>query len=151
MLEQLRYLVAAARTADVGVIAITAGDNKQVVRDVIADCFGADVAEYVVPGLTDKQVDEVVSAFGELARLAENSRSRELLRRPVIVDLFVRGGISGVPLSDAGSERALSGFLAALRAAGYQATAEDPGNQTQQPGFFSYSVRRIAQVSGVKS
>lgn len=101
MLDQLRYLVAAARTADVGVIAITAGDNKQVVRDTIADCFGADVVEHVVPGLTEQQVGEIVSAFGELARLAENSRSRELLRRPVIVDLFVRGGISGVPLSDA--------------------------------------------------
>jgi hypothetical protein len=36
-----------------------------------------------------------------LANLAENPRSRELLRRPVVIDLLVRGGISGVPLSDA--------------------------------------------------
>src|SRR5206468_5417905 len=46
MLEQFRYLVAAARAANVGVIAISATDNKQIVRDIIADYFGADVAEH---------------------------------------------------------------------------------------------------------
>ncbi len=101
MLEQLRYLLTAARAASLGVVAISASDNKQVVRDIVADCFRADVIEHGVPGLTDTQVDEVVATFGELAHLAHNSRSRELLRRPVIIDLFVRGGISGVPLSDA--------------------------------------------------
>jgi hypothetical protein len=101
MLEQFRYLVAAARTANVGVIAITATDNKQVVRDITAERFGVDVVEQVVPGLTDAQIDEVVATFGELARLAETPRSRALLRRPVIIDLLVRGGISGVPISDA--------------------------------------------------
>ena len=101
MLEQLRYLVDAARTADVGVIAITADDNKQVLHDTTAERFGADVVEHVLPGLTDAQVDEVVETFGELTNLAENARSRELLRRPVVIDLLVRGGISGVPLSDA--------------------------------------------------
>ena len=46
MLEQLRYLVAAARTASLGVVAISATDNKQVVRDIIADCFRADPASW---------------------------------------------------------------------------------------------------------
>ena len=101
MLEQLRYLVAEARSANVSVVAITAADNKQVVRDTLAEHFGKDVVEHLVPPLTDPQVEGVVATFGELAHLAENSRSRELLRRPVIVDLFVRGGISGMPLSDA--------------------------------------------------
>ncbi len=101
MLEQLRYLVDAARTAGVGVIAITAADNKQVLRDTLAERFGADVVEHVLPGLTDAQIDEVVETFGELTNLAGNTRSRELLRRPVVIDLLVRGGISGVPLSDA--------------------------------------------------
>jgi len=100
MLEQLRYLADAARSAGVALIAITAADNKQVVRDTVAELFG-DVVEHVVPGLTDLQVDEVVAAFGQLANLAENPRSRELLRRPVVMDLLVRGGISGLPLSDA--------------------------------------------------
>jgi hypothetical protein len=101
MLDQFRYLVAEAHSADVSVVAISAADNKQVVRDTLAERFGKDIIEHVVPPLTDPQVDEVVATFGELAHLAENSRSRELLRRPVIVDLFVRGGVSGVPLSDA--------------------------------------------------
>lgn len=100
MLEQLRYLVDAARNAEVAVIAITAVDNKQVVRDTLAERFGTEVVEHVVPALTDAQVDEVVATFGELANLATNTRSRELLRRPVVIDLLVRGGISDVPLSD---------------------------------------------------
>lgn len=41
MLEQLRYLVDAARTADVGVIAITAADNKQVLHDTVAEFLEA--------------------------------------------------------------------------------------------------------------
>ena len=101
MLEQFRYLVDAARSAELGVIAITANDNKQIVRDTIAERFGGNVVDSVVPGLNDAQVDEVVATFGELANLAANLRSRELLRRPVVIDLFVRGGVSGVPLSDA--------------------------------------------------
>ena len=111
MLEQLRYLVDAARTADVGVIAITADDNKQVLHDTVAERFGAEVVEHVLPGLTDAQVDEVVGTFGELANLAQNTRSRELLRRPVVIDLLVRGGISVVPLSDADAMQQVWGGL----------------------------------------
>jgi hypothetical protein len=100
MLEQLRHLAAAARAAAVGVIAVTADDQKQIVRDTLAEAFGADVVDHVVPPLTEKQIDEVVAIFGELANLANNARSRGLLRRPVVIDLFVRSGVSGVPLSD---------------------------------------------------
>jgi len=51
--------------------------------------------------LTAVDLDKVVAAFGELATLATNPRARELLRRPVVVDLLVRGGVAGMPLSDA--------------------------------------------------
>ena len=54
-----------------------------------------------MPPLTDAEVDEVIAIFGELAALGANPRSRELLRRPVVVDLLVRGGVTGTPLSDA--------------------------------------------------
>ena len=101
MLDHLRFLIAGARSAGVGVIAIAATDHKQVVRDTVAEQFGTHVAEHVVPGLTDAQIEEVVATFGELANLAENPRSRELLRRPVVIDLLLRGGVSGLPLSDA--------------------------------------------------
>ena len=58
--------------------------------------------------------------------------------------------VDGVPVAGTSADRALSGFLSALRLAGYQVNAEDPGNQTQQPAFFSYSVRRASDVDGVK-
>ena len=96
-----RYLADAARQADVTVIAVTANDTKQLVRDIVAECCGGDVAEYLVPPLTDAEVEEVIAVFGELAALGANPRSRELLRRPVVVDLLVRGGVTGTPLSDA--------------------------------------------------
>ena len=95
------YLADAARQADVTVIAVTAGDARQLVHDIVAECRGRDVAEYLVPPLTDAEVDTVTAVFGELAALGANPRSRELLRRPVVVDLLVRGGVTGTPLSDA--------------------------------------------------
>ena len=96
-----RYLADAARQADVTVIAVTANDARQLVRDTVAECCGGDVAEYLVPPLTDAEVEETIAVFGELAALGANPRSRELLRRPVVVDLLVRGGVTGTPLSDA--------------------------------------------------
>jgi hypothetical protein len=96
-----RYLVDAARRADVTVIAVTAGDARQLVRDIVGECGGGKVEEYLVPPLTDAEVDQVTGVFSELATLGANPRSRELLRRPVVVDLLVRGGFAGTPLSDA--------------------------------------------------
>ncbi len=86
--------------------------------------------------------------FLDTVRKASDQRVR-VMRVRLLSAEGPQGGfrVDGVPISNAGSERALSGFLAALRAQGYQVKAEDPGYQTQQPGFFSYSVRRIAPVS----
>ncbi|MDT5029658.1 MAG: hypothetical protein QOE61_6587, partial [Micromonosporaceae bacterium] len=105
MLEPLRYLVDAARQSDLRIIAVTANDSKQLVRDAIAERCGGQVAEYQIEALGNAQVDDLVVAFPELATLAANARSRELLRRPVVVDLLVRGGLSGLPLSDADAMR----------------------------------------------
>ncbi len=105
MLEPFRYLVDAALQADVSVIAVTANDAKQLVRDIITERSGGNVADYLVPPLTDPEIDDVVATFGELTTLATNPRSRELLRRPVVVDLLVRGGLAGTPLSDADAMR----------------------------------------------
>ncbi len=102
MREPLRYLVDAGIQAEVKVITVTANDTKQLVRDTIAERCGGSVAELLIPPLTDPQVDDLVAMFGELSALATNPRSRELLRKPVVVDLLVRGGgISVAPLSDA--------------------------------------------------
>ncbi|GJF34406.1 hypothetical protein KNE206_71060 [Kitasatospora sp. NE20-6] len=99
--EPFLHLIDAARQAEVKTVAITANDAQQVVRDTITDRITAEVASFEVPPLTDAQVAEVVTVFTELSTLAADSRSRELLRRPVVVDLLVRGGVNGTPLSDA--------------------------------------------------
>ncbi len=101
MVESLRYLVDAAVQADVKIVAITANDTKQLVHDTVTERTSGSVVESPIPGLTDTDLDNVIEVFGELAPLATNPRARELLRRPVVVDLLVRGGLSGTPLSDA--------------------------------------------------
>lgn len=87
--------------------------------------------------------------FLDTVRKASDQRVRVMRVRLLPAEGLQAGfRVDGVPVSNAGSERALSGFLAALRAEGYQVKAEDPGYQTQQPGFFSYSVRRLVPASG---
>ena len=98
--DLLTYVVVAAVAADVTMVAVSASDAKQLVTDTIAGRVGQSVVEVAVPPLTDSQVDVVVGEFGELEPMAANPRARELLRRPVVVDLLVRGGMQGVPVSD---------------------------------------------------
>lgn len=98
--DLLTYVVDAAIAADVRVVAVTASDAKQLVVDAVSGRVSAGLVEVAVPPLSDTQVDSVVAEFGELAAMAANPRSRELLRRPVVVDLLVRGGVHGVPVSD---------------------------------------------------
>ena len=103
--DAFRHLVDAAQGSDVKVIAVTSVDSKQVVRDTLTERFGADVTEYAVAPLTDTEIDEIVKTFTELSNLNANPRSRELLRRLVVVDLVVRGRVCGVPLSAADAMR----------------------------------------------
>ena len=101
MEDAFRYLVDAANGSDVKVIAVTAVDSMQVVHDTLNDRFGTGVTKYAVPLLTDTELDEIVTTFPELDRFTANPRSRDLLRRLVVIDLLVRGRVTGVPLSDA--------------------------------------------------
>ena len=105
MNDAFRHLVDAAQGSDVKVIAVSSVDSKQVVLDVLTERFGPGVTEYVVDPLTDTEIDEIVGTFTELGNLNANPRSRELLRRLVVVDLLVRGGVHGVPLTDADAMR----------------------------------------------
>ena len=91
----------AARESAAKVIAVTSIDSKQVVLDTLRECFHGGVAEHVVSPLDDSEIDDIVGTFSELERLNANPRSRELLRRLVVVDLLVRGQVSGTPLTDA--------------------------------------------------
>lgn len=102
----LSYLMDAAREADVRVIAVVANDVREVIHDQLAQRLGAErVRSLAVSALTDEDLSQLVAAFPGLRRLAETPRSRELLRRLVVVDLLVRSGLSAVPLSDAEAMR----------------------------------------------
>ena len=82
-------------------VAVCALDTRQVVHDTLAERFDVGIAEYAVSPLTDAEIGDVVGTFPELGNLNASPRSRELLRRLVMVDLLVRGRVSGVPLTDA--------------------------------------------------
>ena len=101
MEDAFRYLVDAAAASGVKVVAVTSRDSKRIVHDILSDRFGADLGDYTVEPLTDAELDGIVAAFPELEILNGNTRSRELLRRLIVVDLLVRGHLTGVPLSDA--------------------------------------------------
>ena len=105
--DVIQYLVEAAVQSEVKVVAVSSLDSMQVVRDVLNDRFGTGVAEYRVKALTDAELDEIVAVFPELSRLNSNPRSRDLLRRLVVVDLLVRGRLTEVPLSEADAMRAV--------------------------------------------
>ena len=99
--EVFRYVLDAAANSDVKVIAVTSNDSRQVVRDTLTERLGAEVVEHTVAPLSDAEVDEVAKTFVGLSKLSANPRSRELLRRLIVVDLLIRGRIRGVPLTDA--------------------------------------------------
>ena len=101
MEDTFRYLVNAAVVSGVKVVAVSGMDSVQVVHDILTARFGEGVAKYPVEPLTDTELDELVKTFPELESLTSNPQSRELLRRLVVVDLLVRGHLSGVPLTDA--------------------------------------------------
>ena len=103
--DVLRYLVDAARECDVKVIAVCALDTKDLVGATLTEQIGARVAEHLVPPLTDAELVQVAEEFPELTDLYANWRSREVLRRLVVIDLLVRGRISGIPLTEADAMR----------------------------------------------
>ena len=95
------YMVDAAKSSEVNIVAVTAADNAQVVKDILSNRFGPNIATHTVPPLNDSEILEIIDIFPELENLNGNPQSRELLRRLVVVDLLVRGGITGMSLSDA--------------------------------------------------
>jgi hypothetical protein len=98
--EPFDYLVDAAVAAGVTIVAVTANETERMVRDTVAERAEGQVVEFPISPLSDTDLEKVLEAFAELAPLASNPRAKELLRRLVVVDLLVRGGPVGVPLSD---------------------------------------------------
>ena len=103
--ETFVYLINAARNSGVRVVAIGSSEARRLVDDLLAEQLAEEPTDYFVEGLSDAQLGDIVASFPELARLAGNARSRELLRRLVVVDLLVRSSMSGLPLSDVDAMR----------------------------------------------
>lgn len=99
--DVFHHLAVAARESGIKLVAVTSIDSKQVVLDVVKEQFDTGVAEFFIPPLDDSELDEIIGIFPELAPLNANPKSRELLRRLVVVDLLVRGRVSEIPLTDA--------------------------------------------------
>jgi hypothetical protein len=87
-------LLRAALTAGVTPWVISGTDGRAAVQAGMENVAGR-VREVTIGGLDDAELDDVVRAFPQLRRLAGEPRAKELLRRPAVVDLFVRSGSSG--------------------------------------------------------
>jgi hypothetical protein len=94
------YLVRAARAAGVKLIAVTTTEGAATVIEVMKQS-GEAPRQLTVPGLNDEELREAARSFPALQRLVDNARARELLRRPIVIDLLCRSGDPGLPLSDA--------------------------------------------------
>jgi len=119
--ELLGQLLRAARAAGVMPWVVSATDGRGAVHAAMQQDAGP-FREITISGLEDAELEEVAGAFPQLRRLLDEPRAKALLRRPAILDLFVRSGSHGLPLSDADAfdivwtrlirkdERTLSGF-----------------------------------------
>jgi hypothetical protein len=98
--EVFTHILRSARSSEVMVVAVAASEGAAVAIELMK-AGGKEVREYVVPPLSDEEISVVARHFPELERLAADPKGRELLRRPIVVELLARAGNPGVPLSDA--------------------------------------------------
>jgi hypothetical protein len=85
--DMLVYLVRAARDSGVSVVAIAATETRQQIHDLLAEHLG-EVADRPIPGLSDDELARIAARFPKLQQLVANGRSRELIRRLVVIDLL---------------------------------------------------------------
>lgn len=98
--EVFSSLLRSARQAGYKVVVVAATEGAGVATELAAR--GSEPPrEHAVPGLTDEDIASLAEEIPALRRLAENARARELLRRPIVVDLLLRIGDPGLPLNEA--------------------------------------------------
>lgn len=95
--ETFSHLLRTARTAGLKVIAVATTEGA----GVAAQLMGQARREYVVPGLDDVELATAAAHMPVLQRLVDNPRARELLRRPIVIELFARADNPGLPVSEA--------------------------------------------------
>ncbi|MES1243709.1 MAG: hypothetical protein ABUT39_19040 [Acidobacteriota bacterium] len=98
--DLLKHLVRAASNSDVGVWIISSTEGRAAVR-AVAETLLTPVIEHEISNLNDEDLNQVAAAFPQVRSLIANPHSKELLRRPIVIDLLVRAGPAGHPLSDA--------------------------------------------------
>jgi hypothetical protein len=95
--EIFSYLLRSARSAALKVIAITATEGAS----IVAQLMTSRPRQLEVIGLGDDELATVASQMPVLQRLVDNPRARELLRRPIVIELLARANYPGLPLSEA--------------------------------------------------
>ncbi len=95
--EVFSYLLRSARGVSLKVIAIAATEGA----DTVTQLMASGPRKFVVPGLNDDELATAASHTPVLKRLVDNPRSRELLRRPIVIELLERANDPGLPLSEA--------------------------------------------------
>jgi hypothetical protein len=101
----LMYIISAAVRAGVRAIVVSSTDGQPAVEEVLGRLLDTIPEPYVVLPLDDAIIDELAVRFPRLGRLARSPRSRELLRRLVVVDLLLRSEITDIPMSAADAMR----------------------------------------------
>ena len=91
------YLLRSARGAGLKVIAIAATEGAGTVTQLMT----SGPCQFVVQGLDDDELATAASHMPVLQRLVDNPRACELLRRPIVIELFARANDPGLPLSEA--------------------------------------------------
>jgi hypothetical protein len=95
--EVFSYLLRSARDAGLKVIAVATTEGAGAATQLMT----SGPREYVVPGLDDEELATAAAHLPALQRLVDNPRARELLRRPIVIDLLARADDPGLPLSEA--------------------------------------------------
>lgn len=95
--EVFSCLLRSARGAGLKVIAIAATEGAGTVTQLMT----SGPRQFAVQGLGDDELTTAASHIPVLQRLVDNPRARELLRRPIVIELFARANNPGLPLSEA--------------------------------------------------
>jgi NACHT domain-containing protein len=96
----LGQLLRGAVSAEVGAWVVCSTEASTAVRTVVISAL-PNLVDHEISGLSDEDLDTVGEAFPHLRGVLGNSPSRELLRRPAVVDLLVRSASVERPVSDA--------------------------------------------------
>jgi hypothetical protein len=95
----LPWVINAARTAGLNFIVVTTSETSGSVRTVLDQAF-MKTEELEVPLLDDSELNSVGQHFPKLLGLVSNTRSRDILRRPMVAHLLAQSGTEATSLSE---------------------------------------------------